>query len=150
MICKQCGKTIPDNSVYCSQCGAPLNKAEWETGRKQEAANDPNRQEQEFIQSKLNAGRLYGIISIVCSILGLGSFGTLDVIAIICGYIGLKNLKYVPNDHPEKQTALVFNRAGIICSAGFIFVILAFVLIALVSFPWVFGAIASFFAGLVI
>lgn len=142
MICKACGKEVPDNALYCPFCGAPLNKVDTDI-------REEERKEMEFIQSRLNAGKLYGIISIVCSILGLGSFGSLDIIAIICGYLGLKQLKQVPNTYPEKSTAVTLNRAGIICSAGFIFVIALFVIIALIAFPWIFASIAGFFAGLI-
>ena len=126
MYCKACGKVVPDDALYCPQCGAPLSKVD--AGHARDTGNNGNyhnmsdkeREEMEFIQGRLNKGRLYGIISIVCSILGLGSFGSLDVVAIICGYLGLKNLKSVPNSYPDKAIAVTLNRAGIICSAGLI------------------------------
>lgn len=144
MYCKSCGRVVPDDALYCPMCGKPLEKV----GGKEAPSPDEQR-EMDFIQQKLNSGRLYGVVSIVCSILGLGSFGSLDIIAIICGYLGLKQLKNVPNTYPEKQTAVTLNRAGIICSAGFIFLIIAFVIIALIAFPWVFASIAGLFAGLI-
>ena len=104
---------------------------------------------QPYEQGRLNKGRLYGVISIVCSILGLGSFGSLDVVAIICGYLGLKSLKAVPNSYPDKATAVTLNRAGIICSAGLIILTAIFIIIALIAFPWIFASIAGFFAGLI-
>lgn len=153
MICKACGAVVPDNSLYCPQCGTPLDKVN--TDVKHDAGantqntapnmNDNERREMEYIQEKLSKGRLYGIISIVCSILGLGSFGTLDVVAAICGYLGLKHLKEVPNHYPEKSTAVTLNRAGIICSIGFILVTALFVIIALLAFPWIFASIAGLF-----
>ena len=153
MICKACGEVVPDNSLYCPQCGVPLDKvdadpapASGNNGNYQTKNND--QEEMAFIQSRLNAGRLYGVISIVCSILGLGSFGALDIVAVICGYLGLKQLKAVPDTYPDKHTAVTLNRAGIICSAGFIILIGLFVLIALLAFPWIFATIAGFFAGL--
>lgn len=155
MYCKACGKVVPDDALYCPQCGAPLEKVDAEaapnTGNNgnyhayYNNMSDKEREEMNFIQGKLNKGRLYGVISIVCSILGLGSFGSLDVVAIICGYLGLKHLKSVPNSYPEKQTALTLNRAGIICSAGLIILTAIFVIIALVAFPWIFASIAAFF-----
>lgn len=150
MICKACGKVVPDNALYCPQCGTPLEKVDPEVSRDYNAEKnyDKEREEMEFIQKKLNSGRLYGVVSIVCSILGLGSFGSLDLIAILCGYLGLKELKHVPNNYPEKNTAVTLNRAGIICSLGFILVIALFVIIALAAFPWIFASIAGFFAGL--
>lgn len=159
MYCKACGRVVPDDALYCPQCGKPLEKVNPEVDKNynanQNAANQNNaptaeeKKEMDFIQQKLNSGRLYGVISIVCSILGLGSFGSLDIIAILCGYLGLKQLKSVPDNYPDKQTAVTLNRAGIICSAGFIFLIIAFVIIALVAFPWIFASIAGFFAGLI-
>lgn len=151
MICKACGKVVPDNSLYCPQCGVPLEKVNPEVNNNYNANatananyNNVNQKEQEeaaFIADKLNKGRLYGVISIVCSILGLGSFGTLDVVAIICGYLGLKSLKFVPNTNPEKSTAVTLNRAGIICSAGLIIVAAIFIVVALLAFPWIFAGL---------
>ena len=157
MICKNCGKVVPDNSLYCPQCGVPLEKVNPEVNNNYNANanaqananyNNISREEQDeanFIAEKLNKGRLYGIISIVCSILGLGSFGSLDVVAIICGYLGLKALKFVPNNHPEKSTAVTLNRAGIICSAGLIIAAAIGILICMVAFPWVFAGLAGLF-----
>ena len=165
MYCKACGKVVPDDALYCPQCGAPLEKVDAEPARDtgnngnystNHAAHanynnmsDKEREEMEYIQGRLNKGRLYGIISIVCSILGLGSFGSLDVVAIICGYLGLKSLKAVPNSYPDKQTAVTLNRAGIICSAGLIILTAIFIIIALIAFPWIFASIAGFFAALI-
>ncbi|MBQ8063036.1 MAG: zinc ribbon domain-containing protein [Clostridia bacterium] len=153
MYCKSCGRVVPDDALYCPTCGNPLEKvngAQSSAGSAQNAGPTAKEQkEMDLIQQRLNSGRLYGVISIVCSILGLGSFGSLDIIAIICGYLGLKQLKSVPNTYPEKHTAVTLNRAGIICSAGFIFLIIAFVIIALIAFPWIFASIAGFFAGLI-
>ncbi len=28
--CTECGKELPENARYCSQCGAPLSASEWE------------------------------------------------------------------------------------------------------------------------
>jgi len=28
--CTECGKELPENARYCSQCGAPLQATEWE------------------------------------------------------------------------------------------------------------------------
>jgi hypothetical protein len=28
--CTECGKELPENARYCSQCGAPLHATEWE------------------------------------------------------------------------------------------------------------------------
>lgn len=153
MICKACGAVVPDNSLYCPQCGTPLDKVNTEVKHDSGAntqntapnMSDKERQEMEYFQEKLNKGRLYGIISIVCSILGLGSFGSLDIVAAICGYLGLKHLKAVPNHYPEKSTAVTLNRAGIICSIGFILVIALFVIIALAAFPWIFASFAALF-----
>lgn len=159
MYCNACGKVVPDDAVYCPQCGAPLEKVDAEP--KQNTGNNGNyhanynnmsdkeRQEMEFIQGRLNKGRLYGVVSIVCSILGLGSFGTLDVVAIIFGYLGLKSLKAVPNSYPDKHMAVTLNRAGIICSAGLIILTAIFIIIALIAFPWIFASIAGFFAALI-
>lgn len=149
MICNACGKVVPDNSLYCPQCGTPLDKVNAAPAPERNNMSDDERREMEYIQSNLNSGRLYGIISIVCSILGLGSFGTLDVVAIICGYLGLKKLKHVPNHYPEKQTAVTLNRAGIICSAGLIILTAIFVIIALVAFPWIFASLAGLFAAII-
>ncbi len=162
MYCKACGKVVPDDALYCPQCGAPLEKVDAEPAQgagnngNYHASNtnynnmsDKERKEMEFFQEKLNKGRLYGVISIVCSILGLGSFGSLDVVAIICGWLGLKHLKAVPNTYPDKYTAVTLNRAGIICSAGLIILTAIVVLVALIAFPWVFASIAGFFAGLI-
>ena len=154
MICKACGKVVPDDSLYCPHCGVPQekvgNNGNYDANNNTYANNmsDKEREEMNFFQSRINSGRLYGVISIVCSILGLGSFGALDVIAIICGYLGLKQLKPVPDTYPDKHTAVTLNRAGIICSAGFIILIALFVIIALIAFPWIFASIAGLFAGL--
>ena len=161
MYCKACGKVVPDDALYCPQCGAPLEKVDAEpapntsnngnyhANNNYNHLSDKEREEMEFIQGRLNKGRLYGVISIVCSILGLGSFGSLDVVAIICGYLGLKSLKAVPNSYPDKVTAVTLNRAGIICSAGLIILTAIFIIITLVAFPWIFASIAGFFAGLI-
>lgn len=152
MICKACGKVVPDNSLYCPQCGVPLDQVGSQVNyntNTQNNATTKEREEQEFIQNKLNTGRLYGVVSIVCSILGLGSFGTLDIIAILCGYLGLKSLKYVPNTYPDKHTAVTLNRAGIICSAGFIILIAVGLLIAAAVAPWIFGSLFSFLGGVI-
>ncbi len=154
MICKACGRVVPDDSLYCPHCGVPQDKignnGTYHANNNANVNNmsDKEREEMNFIQSRLNSGRLYGVISIVCSILGLGSFGALDIVAIICGYLGLKQLKAVPNTYPDKQTAVTLNRAGIICSAGFIILIAVFVIIALIAFPWIFASIAGLFAGI--
>lgn len=165
MICRACGRVVPDDSLYCPQCGTPLEKVNTnvnETANNNANANSANngyynananvnakeQEEAAYIAEKLNKGRLYGIISIVCSILGLGSFGSLDVVAIICGYLGLKQLKSVPKDYPDKSVAVTLNRAGIICSAGLIIAGGLAILICLIAFPWVFGALASGLAGL--
>lgn len=156
MICKACGKVVPDNSIYCPMCGAPLDKVNAETNRHENSNNGnynantntmnaKEREEMEFVQQKLSNGKLLGIVSIVTSILGLGSFGALDVVAIICGWLGLKQLKFVPNTNPDKSTAVLLNRAGILCSAGFIIVIAIFVIVALAAFPWIFSGLAALF-----
>lgn len=137
MICNNCGKIIPDDSVYCPQCGAPVGKVSREKPEPADA-----------VAGKLQTGRIFGIVSLACSILGLGSFGTLDIVAIICGYLGLKQLKEVPDDHPDKHFAETLNRAGILCSTAFILLILAAVVIALVAAPWIFALIGQFFAGI--
>lgn len=152
MICKACGRVVPDDSLYCPHCGVPQekvgNNGTYNANNDANNMSDKEREEMNLIQSRLNSGRLYGVISIVCSILGLGSFGALDLIAILCGYLGLKQLKQVPDNYPDKQTAVTLNRAGIICSAGFIMLIALFVIIALIAFPWIFASIAGLFAGL--
>lgn len=143
MYCKNCGKTIPEDSVYCPQCGAPVGKVGPE-----KPAQEPSKEASDTVLSKLQTGRIFGMVSLACSILGLGSFGTLDIVAIICGYLGLKQLKEVPDDHPDKHFAVTLNRAGILCSAAFIILILAGVLIALLAAPWIFALIGQFFAGI--
>lgn len=149
MICKACGKVVPDDSLYCPHCGVPQEKVGNNgTYNANTNMNDKEREEMNAIQNHLNTGRLYGVVSIVCSILGLGSFGALDIVAIICGYLGLKHLKQVPPNYPDRQTAVTLNRAGIICSAGFIFLIAVFVIIALIAFPWIFASIAGLFAAI--
>ena len=143
MYCKACGKVVPDDALYCPQCGAPLEKVDAEpapntsnngnyhANNNYNHLSDKEREEMEFIQGRL------------------GSFGSLDVVAIICGYLGLKSLKAVPNSYPDKVTAVTLNRAGIICSAGLIILTAIFIIIALVAFPWIFASIAGFFAGLI-
>ncbi len=140
MTCKSCGRVVPDGATYCPHCGALQNSVNETTNSKM---NDKERKEMEYIESKLAKGKLYGVVSIVSSILGLGSFGTLDIVAIIFGWLGLRHLKAVPNSYPEKQTAVTLNRAGIICSAGLIIAMVILIIVGLAVAPWLFASLAA-------
>ncbi len=128
MICNNCKKEIPDNVSYCPNCGAPQKQMEnpaWD--------------------SLLKTGLILGIVSLGCAILGLGSFGILDIIAIICGIYGKKQLKKIPKDLPNWNLAMTLNKAGIICSAAFIVII---IVVCLVAAPGVFLLFGKLFSSL--
>lgn len=134
MTCNNCKNEILDDAIYCPKCGAPV--------------NGNNTKETTETESEVRTGFILGIISLACSLLGLGSFGILDIAAIVCGHYGKKHLKDIPDGTPNKSLALTLNRAGILCSAAFIIVIAIAVLGCLLLAPWVFGLIGNFFGGL--
>lgn len=76
------------------------------------------------------SGKTMGIASLVCAILGLGSFGALDVIALLLSHFGKKKLKNVPKDYPGRDFAMSLNRWGFIVSGGLLIVgIILFILV---------------------
>ena len=127
MKCNNCGTVIDDNAVYCPQCGIPVNK---------EVSNATNvqynKQDAEY-QNTYQAGKLMGYASIICAVLGLGSFGTLDVIALLLSHFGKKKLKTLPNNYPGKDYALGLNTAGFVVSGGLL-VVAVVVLIGMILF----------------
>lgn len=137
MICNNCKNEIPEDAVYCPKCGIPL-----------DGSNKVQNLPKEGTENEVHTGFLLGIISLTCSLLGLGSFGILDIAAIVCGHYGKKHLKDVPDGTPNKALALTLNRAGILCSAAFIILIAAAVVVCLLAAPWVFGLVGNFFGGL--
>lgn len=81
MYCKNCGKEIPENSIYCLNCGANQN-----------ISSTPNPTTNNISSSKTNESKVIAILALVFSILG-GWFGILFTIIGLATYKEEENKK---------------------------------------------------------
>ncbi|MCQ2486920.1 MAG: zinc ribbon domain-containing protein [Clostridia bacterium] len=142
MTCTNCNHNIPDDSNYCPKCGAPLNK-DISVNTVPEKEQPVYNKEAAIIENDFQSGKLMGYASLICAILGLGSFGTLDVVALLLSHFGKKRLKNVPKDYPGRDFAMGLNQAGFLVSGGIIIVLIVAILICLLFFPAVFAGILA-------
>ena len=86
MFCPQCGEKNPDDSKFCSKCGAALVIAEAPAAA---PAPAPTR------AAERTSGM--AIAALVIGIAGFVFFGPLSILAIIFGAIGISQINRDPN-----------------------------------------------------
>jgi len=96
MICPNCGKEIPDESLFCGECGADLNQINQQPI--QEPVSEPVAEQQtQTVKNEPNGSNtmsllslIFGIFGVICiffnSIIATG----LGIAAIILGLMGRK------------------------------------------------------------
>jgi len=112
MFCSQCGEKIPDDSKFCSKCGAALGVAEVPA-----SAPAPAR----AATGERTSGM--AIAALIMGILGLIAFGPLAILAIIFGAIGIGQANKDPNVK-GKGMAVAGLVLGIIAVAGWVIAII--------------------------
>ncbi len=124
MYCNRCGAQLDDKLYYCPNCGQEINKPYYQQplnmGNTNQQYQNQNSQSNlnpmmNFINSKLEDARLFGILAIV-----IGIFVS-AIVGICLGAVGLSKLNdirtpnlYIPEIETKKEKFRKLNIIGII------------------------------------
>lgn len=139
MFCKKCGKAIPNDALFCTGCGTPIDGNEIKTEAPNVRSNKTKQPSKVSVgpSSPLStAAIILGIISVVWSALtclcgsSTGGSLVLGIAAIITGYLARAKAKEAGIKDKNADTGYYCGIVSVILNIIlFIFIILLFVVI---------------------
>ena len=92
MYCKKCGKSIPDDSVFCPSCGSAIGQTNTETISSAQSPTQRPSQNKHGKKTKGVFGKLKSLIGNWDPWVRVFLFAVLVVVAIICVFQGINEL----------------------------------------------------------